>query len=175
MPCHQLLTKNDRYPALRAANWTASILKSFSWNLKRCKPEMGEVIVMGCKLVLSVNVYKQILSQKMAVQCCNPEKGGRELGLLFSSSFLFLSWHVSPDFKLYSHECWYSYSKSFLFSSQKVCSSLTCICSKEKGTEAKKLSSWLQTSHYTLTFLLKHSFRSHQIESVSRADLAAYA
>lgn len=61
--------------------------------------------MMGCKLVLSVNVYEQILSHKMAVQPCNPEKGGRELGLVFSSSFLFLFWHASQDFMLYSHVC----------------------------------------------------------------------
>jgi len=60
MPCHQLLTKNETNPALKAANSLNS--KSFSWTLKRLKPEMREVIVMDAKSVFSVNVHKQVLT-----------------------------------------------------------------------------------------------------------------
>lgn len=54
--CHQLLTKNDRNPALKAAKWAAPALKTLSWNLKRFKP--------GWMSVFSGNVHEQVPARR---------------------------------------------------------------------------------------------------------------
>lgn len=93
------------------------------------------------------------------------QKDGRELGLVFSSPFLSLSWHASRDFMLYSH-IRSSYCLSAALGFFPKGSLITDIhCFERKGNWGKEVLILVaDSSHYSLAFPLNHSSGALQTE-----------
>lgn len=156
MPCHQLLTKNDRNPALKAAKWAAPVLKSLSWNLKRFKA--------GWMSVFSGNVHEQVPARRWLFSVAALQKDGREL--LPAAFFIF------PTYVL-AYKSWFSVIRSFvspivvvsLFPEESHISDIYCFRRKGNwGREVLILAA--DRSHYSSAFLLTGSLGALQAEFI---------
>lgn len=159
MPCHQLLTKNDRNPALKAAKWAAPALKSLSWNLKRFKP--------GWMSVFSGIVREQVPARRCLFSVAILQKDGREISPHVFFIFLPMPWHINQDSMLYSLLFSYCCSQSL---PRRITHHWYLLFQKERKLRQRSSHPGCRQEPLFLSFSADRFFRctSHRACSVSR-------